>query len=121
MASLDVQKGNECSLRDRGNRAASDIPRIRELMHKYANRPMDLADAVILRVAAREHLRKVFTVDRDDFSVYRLVLEAWRMLSATACAVPAAGDRFGITRKYELHYHSTAGLPDVSGSRSFPG
>ena len=51
---------------------SADIPRIRELMRKYANRPMDLADAAILRVAEREHLRKIFTVDRRDFSVYRL-------------------------------------------------
>ena len=51
---------------------ASDIPRIRELMRKYSNRPMDLADAAILRVAEREHLRKIFTVYRRDFSVYRL-------------------------------------------------
>jgi predicted nucleic acid-binding protein len=33
---------------------------------------MDLADAAILRVAGRERLRKIFTVDRRDFSVYRL-------------------------------------------------
>ncbi len=51
---------------------ASDFPRIRELMRKYANRPMDLADAALLRVAEREGLRKIFTVDRRDFSVYRL-------------------------------------------------
>ncbi len=51
---------------------ASDIPRMRELMHKYANRPMGLADAAVLRVAEREGLRKIFTVDRRDFSVYRL-------------------------------------------------
>jgi len=51
---------------------SGDIPRIRELMRKYANRHMDLADAAILRVAEREHLRKIFTVDRRDFSVYRL-------------------------------------------------
>ena len=51
---------------------SSDIPRTRELMRKYADRPMDLADAALLRVAEREGLRKVFTVDRRDFSVYRL-------------------------------------------------
>lgn len=51
---------------------ASDIPRIRELMRKYANRPMDLADASLVRVAEREGLRKIFTIDRRDFSVYRL-------------------------------------------------
>ncbi len=51
---------------------SSDIPRTRELMRKYANRPMDLADAALIRVAEREGLRKIFTVDRRDFSVYRL-------------------------------------------------
>lgn len=51
---------------------SSDAPRIRQLMRKYANRPMDLADAALLRVAEREGLRKIFTVDRRDFSVYRL-------------------------------------------------
>lgn len=51
---------------------ANDIPRTRELMRKYANRPMDLADAALIRVAEREGIRKIFTVDRRDFSVYRL-------------------------------------------------
>lgn len=51
---------------------SGDAPRMRELMHKYANRPMDMADAAILRVAEREGIRKIFTVDRRDFSVYRL-------------------------------------------------
>jgi predicted nucleic acid-binding protein len=49
-----------------------DAPRMRELRRKYANRPMDLADAALLRVAEREGIRKIFTVDRRDFSVYRL-------------------------------------------------
>ena len=51
---------------------ANDIPRTRELMRKYGNRPMDLADAALIRVAEREGIRKIFTVDRPDFSVYRL-------------------------------------------------
>jgi len=51
---------------------STDVPSIRELMRKYANRPMDLADAALLRVAEREGLRKIFTVDRGDFAVYRL-------------------------------------------------
>ena len=49
-----------------------DVPRIRELMHQYANRPMDLADAALIRVAEREGIRRFFTVDRKDFAVYRL-------------------------------------------------
>lgn len=49
-----------------------DVPRIRELMEKYADLPMDLADAALVRVAERDGLRTVFTVDRRDFNVYRL-------------------------------------------------
>jgi len=49
-----------------------DVARIRALMRKYANRPMDLADAALIRVAEREGVRTFFTVDRKDFEVYRL-------------------------------------------------
>jgi uncharacterized protein len=49
-----------------------DVPRIRELMKQYADRPMDLADAALIRVAEREGIRQFFTVDRKDFAVYRL-------------------------------------------------
>ena len=49
-----------------------DVPRIRELLRKYADLPMDLADAALVRVAEREDIRKIFTVDRKDFGVYRL-------------------------------------------------
>ena len=51
---------------------ASDVPRIRELMRKYGDRPMDLADAALIRVAERDGIRTIFTVDRRDFDVYRL-------------------------------------------------
>jgi predicted nucleic acid-binding protein len=51
---------------------ASDVHRMRELMRKYENRPMDLADAALIRVAERDGFRKIFTVDRKDFSVYRI-------------------------------------------------
>ena len=50
----------------------TDVPRIRELMSKYSDRPMDVADAALVRVAEREGIRKIFTVDREDFGVYRL-------------------------------------------------
>jgi len=49
-----------------------DVPRIRELMQKYSDLPMDLADAALVRVAERENIREFFTIDRTDFSVYRL-------------------------------------------------
>src|SRR5215467_8353611 len=42
--------------------------RMRELMSKYADRPMDLPDAALLRVAEREAMQKIFTVDRKDLA-----------------------------------------------------
>jgi uncharacterized protein len=51
---------------------SADFPRIRQLMRKYADRKMDLADAALVRVAEREGIRRIFTMDRRDFSVYRL-------------------------------------------------
>jgi uncharacterized protein len=50
---------------------ADDYPRIRELMWKYHDLPMDLADAALVRVAEREGLRRIFTIDRQDFEIYR--------------------------------------------------
>ena len=48
-----------------------DLPRIRELMAKYHDLPMDLADAAIVQVAEREQINHVFTTDRQDFRIYR--------------------------------------------------
>ena len=48
-----------------------DVPRMRELMRKYRDLPMDLADAALVRIAEREGIGRVFTLDRRDFSVYR--------------------------------------------------
>lgn len=48
-----------------------DVPRIRTLIRKFRDLPMDLADATLVRVAEREGIRRVFTLDRRDFSVYR--------------------------------------------------
>jgi predicted nucleic acid-binding protein len=33
---------------------------------------MDLADAALIRIAEREGIRKIFTVDKRDFAVYRI-------------------------------------------------
>ena len=48
-----------------------DMPRMRELMAKYADLPMDLADAALVAVAERENIGTVFTLDRRDFHIYR--------------------------------------------------
>lgn len=49
----------------------ADLPRMKELMRKYRDLPMDLADAALVRVAERESCRKIFTLDRRDFQAYR--------------------------------------------------
>ncbi len=54
------------------NIGADDVPGIRSLMRKYASLPMDFADATLVRVAEREGIRRVFTLDRRDFSTYRM-------------------------------------------------
>ncbi len=48
-----------------------DLSRMRELMKKYRDLPMDLADAALVAVGEREKIRRVFTLDRRDFEVYR--------------------------------------------------
>ena len=48
-----------------------DVPRMKELMRKYRDLPMDLADAALVRVAERERLRQIFTLDRRDFQIYK--------------------------------------------------
>jgi predicted nucleic acid-binding protein len=49
----------------------TDVPRMRKLMGKYRDLPMDFADATVVRVAEREKIRTVFTLDRRDFRSYR--------------------------------------------------
>jgi hypothetical protein len=41
-------------------------------MLKYADLPMDFADATLVHVANREGIRQIFTLDHRDFAVYRL-------------------------------------------------
>lgn len=42
------------------------------LMVRYADHPMDLADASLVVLAETLRLRKVFTIDRGDFATYRI-------------------------------------------------
>ena len=41
-------------------------------MAKYRDLPMDFADATLVHIANREKIGRIFTLDRRDFSVYRL-------------------------------------------------
>jgi predicted nucleic acid-binding protein len=49
-----------------------DAPHLERSMIQYADRPMDLADATLVRLAERESLSTVFTIDQDDFNTYRI-------------------------------------------------
>ena len=49
----------------------ADASRMRELMEKYRDLPMDLADAALVRVAERDSLTEIFTLDRTHFRTYR--------------------------------------------------
>ena len=48
-----------------------DLPALDGLMQRYADRPMDFADATLVHVANRTGINTVFTVDHDDFLTYR--------------------------------------------------
>ncbi len=48
-----------------------DMSRARDSMKKYKDLPMDLADAALVAVAEREKIRRIFTLDRRDFEIYR--------------------------------------------------
>lgn len=59
-----------------GGLIVHDVPatayeRMWELMKKYADNPMDLADATLVLLAETHSITKVFTLDRRDFSRYR--------------------------------------------------
>lgn len=48
------------------------LTRAFELMQQYADAPMDLADASLVTAAEALAIRKVFTLDRNDFNTYRI-------------------------------------------------
>ncbi len=45
--------------------------RIAKLMERYADRPMDLADATLVALAEEHNAKRIFTLDAD-FSIYRI-------------------------------------------------
>ena len=48
-----------------------DLPALEGLMRRYADRPMDFADATLVHVASREGIADILTIDHDDFEAYR--------------------------------------------------
>lgn len=52
------------------NLVYEDLERLIELTQRYANVPMDLADASLMVAAERMNIRYIVTID-SDFSIYR--------------------------------------------------
>lgn len=48
-----------------------DLLRMRDLMRKYADLPMDFADASLVATGERLNVFRIFTLDRRHFAVYR--------------------------------------------------
>lgn len=49
----------------------ADLPGLAALIRKYADRPMDLADASLVWLAEKSGVTDIITIDRADFAVYR--------------------------------------------------
>jgi uncharacterized protein len=51
--------------------SASAVERSAQLMGRYADRPMDLADATLVALAEEQGHRKIFSLN-SDFDIYRI-------------------------------------------------
>jgi predicted nucleic acid-binding protein len=60
--------------------SASDLMRTADLMARYQRLPMDFADATLVVLAERLSTVGVFTLDRRDFSIYRVGRRSFRLL-----------------------------------------
>lgn len=54
------------------DRSPVDFGAIEKLVRKYADQPMDFADASVVLLATRSGIREILTVDQRDFAAYRL-------------------------------------------------
>ncbi|MGH8620849.1 MAG: type II toxin-antitoxin system VapC family toxin [Burkholderiales bacterium] len=54
------------------DREPLDFRAVEKLARKYADQPMDFADASVVLLATRTSVREILTADRRDFAVYRL-------------------------------------------------
>ncbi len=54
------------------DREPIDFRAVEKLARKYADQPMDFADASVVLLATRAGVREILTADRRDFTVYRL-------------------------------------------------
>lgn len=67
-ALFDMATSGGISILDLG---ATDLVRMKELVQKYRDLPMDFADAAIVRAAERDGLTELISFDKH-FAIYRL-------------------------------------------------
>jgi predicted nucleic acid-binding protein len=58
------------------DREPLDYRSVEKLARKYADQPMDFADASVVILAMRTGVHEILTADRRDFAVYRLAGKA---------------------------------------------
>lgn len=66
-----LYRGHDRGLIELAALTPADLPALAALVRKYADRPMDLADASLVWLANRTGVTDIITIDRDDFAVYR--------------------------------------------------
>ena len=49
----------------------AELAQVIDVMEKYPDRPMDLADGSLVWLAGRSGVREILTVDKGDFAVFR--------------------------------------------------
>lgn len=54
------------------DREPVDFRAVEKLARKYADQPMDFADASVVVLATRSGVREILTADQRDFAVYRV-------------------------------------------------
>ena len=52
--------------------STDSLKKTKNLMKKYADLPMDFADATIVCLAAETDMQNIVTFDRKDFAIYKL-------------------------------------------------
>lgn len=68
---LWLHAGHEGGLLTLAHLVPADLPSLAAMMRKYADRPMDLADASLVWLAEKTGITDIITIDRADFAVYR--------------------------------------------------
>ena len=69
-AQLDFLKWCERGAVKIENAIDSELARIIELTEKYSNVPMDLADATLIVISEKMHIKEIITID-SDYYIYR--------------------------------------------------